>query len=183
MAGQNSIWRETVETAVLTLVVFLAVRVALQNFKVEGESMMPTLQSNEYVLVNKIDYLVAHPRRGDIVVFRAVPAGQPTKDFVKRIIGLPGDTVSVRNNAVYVNGHRLKEPYELQPPDYDFVAHKVPANSYFVLGDNRNNSFDSHLWPVTFLPRRDIIGKAWISYWPPPDLHLFQVTWPSRWQG
>ncbi|MDQ2742281.1 MAG: signal peptidase I [Chloroflexota bacterium] len=177
MAERRSLWRELLETAVLTIAIFLVVRVALQNFKVEGMSMYPNLHNNEYILVNKVDYLIHPPSRGDVVVFKAIPAGQPNKDFIKRVIGLPGETVAVHNDRVWINGRSLKEPY-LQPiyyPNYNFGPTKVPANSYFVLGDNRPNSDDSHLWPVTFLPKSDIIGKAWISYWPPSDLHFFQA--------
>lgn len=177
MAERRSLWRELLETAVLTIAIFLVVRVALQNFKVEGMSMYPNLHNNEYILVNKIDYMIHSPSRGDVVVFHAIPAGEPNKDFIKRVIGLPGETVAIHNDHVFINNRELKEPY-LQPmyyPNYNFGPRTVPANSYFVLGDNRPNSDDSHLWPVTFLPKNDIIGKAWISYWPPSDLHIFQA--------
>jgi signal peptidase I len=177
MGSGRSLLRELIETAVLTVAIFLLVRVALQNFKVEGQSMEPNLHNNEYILVNKVDYFIHPPSRGDIVVFRAVPAGQPDKDFIKRVIGLPGDVVAVHNQHVWVDGKALTEPYLNQEPDYTFGPKTVPQNSYFVLGDNRNNSDDSHLWPVTFLPKGDIIGKAWVSYWPPSDLHVF-VTMP-----
>ena len=159
--------RELVQTVALTLVIFLGVRAGVQNFRVDGLSMEPSLHNGEYILVNKVDYLIHSPERGDIVVFRAIPANQPDRDFVKRIIGLPGETVAVHDGGVYVNNRRLSESYIEAPPDYTFPASKVPANSYFVLGDNRNNSQDSHLWK--WLPREDIIGKAWVSYWPPQD--------------
>src|SRR6516225_1485160 len=146
MGKRRSILRELLETAVLTVAIFLVVRVALQNFKVEGESMNPNLQNGEYILVNKIDYMLHSPQRGDIVVFHADQAGQPDKDFIKRVIGLPGDTVEVKNNAVYINGKALKEPYIDQAPAYTFPKSTVPPGDYFVLGDNRNNSQDSHLW-------------------------------------
>jgi signal peptidase I len=160
---------------VLTIAIFLVVRIALQNFRVEGDSMNPTLQDAEYILVNKVDYLVQSPHRGDIVVFHATPAGQPDKDFIKRIVGLPGDTVQVKNGGVYINGHLLPETsYQHTIPDYTWGPARVPSGDYFVLGDNRNNSEDSHLWK--WLPRSDIIGKAWISYWPLNQLHLFQAA-------
>lgn len=173
---RRSSWlRELLETAVLTIAIFLVVRVALQNFKVEGMSMEPNLHNDEYILVNKVDYMISSPQRGDVIVFRAVPAGQPDRDFIKRVIGLPGETVSVHNSAVYINGHRLIESYIHQPIDYTFPTKTVPKGDYFVLGDNRNNSFDSSKWPNTWLPKGDIIGKAWISYWPPSDLSLIQT--------
>jgi signal peptidase I len=124
--------------------------------------------------VNKVDYMIHSPQRGDIIVFRAVPAGQPDKDFIKRVIGLPGETVAVHNDAVYINNKKLSEPYISTPPTYTWGPAVVPKNDYFVLGDNRNNSQDSHLW--RWLPKQYIIGKAWISYWPPKELHVFQVA-------
>lgn len=173
MARRRSWVRELVETAILTIAIFLVVRVALQNFKVEGDSMYPNLHNGEYILVNKIDYMIHSPHRGDIIVFQAVPAGQPDKDFIKRVIGLPGESVAVHNDSVYVNGHRLNEPYisAFYRPTYTWGPKTVPPNDYFVLGDNRNNSQDSHLWG--WLPKQYIIGRAWVSYWPPKELHLF----------
>lgn len=182
MAKRRSILRELLETAVLTIAIFLVVRVALQNFKVEGESMTPNLHNNEYILVNKIDYMIHNPTRGDIIVFHAVPAGQPDKDFIKRVIGLPGETVAVHNNFVWINGHKLKEPYinAAHRPLYTWGPRKVPAGDYFVLGDNRNNSDDSHLWPMTpWLAKNEIIGKAWVAYWPPNDVQVFQLRLPD----
>jgi signal peptidase I len=186
--------RELVETAVLTIAIFLVVRIALQNFKVEGDSMFPTLHDGEYILVNKIDYMLSSPHRGDIIVFNATPAHAPDKDFIKRVIGLPGDHVAVHDGSVWINGKRLNEPYEAQAPDYTWpsgggfgsigttlcriVASTcvIPPDDYFVLGDNRNNSQDSHLWGL--LPRHYIVGKAWISYWPVKDLHVFDSARP-----
>jgi signal peptidase I len=124
--------------------------------------MQPTLQSNQYLLVNKVVYMVGEPRRGDIVVFR-LPQ-DPRRDLIKRIVALPGEEVEVRNGVVYVNGKALDEPYIRDKPLYFFSKKTVPEGEYFVLGDNRNNSFDSHVWD--FLPREYLIGKAWVSYWP-----------------
>lgn len=174
MSKRRSFIRELLEMAILTLAIFLIVRVALQNFKVEGESMLPTLHNNEYILVNKVDYMLHSPHRGDIVVFKAVPAGEPDRDFIKRVIGLPGEMVAVRNGHIFINGKQLRENFQHAIPTYTFSQQRVPKGSYFVLGDNRNNSEDSHLWK--WLPRNDIIGKAWISYWPPDQLHLFDAA-------
>lgn len=169
-----SLWREMLETAVLTVGIFLLVRGALQNFRVDGTSMVPTLHNQEYILVNKVDYLLESPRRGDIIVFRAVPALQPTRDFVKRIIGVPGDTVAVRGGRVYVNRHPLREPYISEAPNYVFGPRRVPKGDYFVLGDNRNDSYDSAKWTTTpWLARKYIIGKAWVAYWPPAEFTGF----------
>lgn len=172
---RRSIVRELVETAVLTVAIFLLVRVAVQNFKVEGDSMLPNMHNGEYILVNKIDYYFESPSRGDIVVFKAVPAGQPDRDFIKRVIGLPGDRVAVRNGWVYINRHKLREPYKRYPINYTFGPERVPRNDFFVLGDHRNDSYDSSKWQTPWLPRGDIIGKAWIAYWPLSDAHLIET--------
>ncbi len=181
---RSFIW-EIVQTVLLTLIIFLAVRAVVQNFKVEGASMDPTLHSGQYLLINKIGYLrltgtpLEHllppglvsengylfggPQRGDIVVFRS-PV-QPDKDFIKRIIALPGDTVEVRNGQVYVNGEPIDEPYISYRPPYVVPRQVVPPDHYYVLGDNPPNSSDSHVWgPV---PAENLIGRAWVSYWPP----------------
>ena len=172
----KSLLRELLETAVLTVAIFLLVRVAVQNFKVDGSSMEPSFHSGEYILVDKFDYWFHGPERGDVVVFRAVPARAPNRDFIKRVIGLPGDRISVRkNDGVYVNGKRLPEGYISERPTYTFHQVTVPKNDYFVLGDNRNNSFDSSRWTATpFLARKYIIGKAWIAYWPTHDITAFR---------
>jgi signal peptidase I len=154
--------RDILETALLTLVIFLGVRFGVQTFRVEGFSMEPTLHSNQYLLVNKLSYMVGQPQRGDIVVFRFPQ--DPTRDFIKRIVALPGEEVEVRAGVVYVDGKALTEPYILSKPHYPYPKKRVPENEFFVLGDNRNNSHDSHVWD--FLPKEYLIGKAWVSYWP-----------------
>ena len=174
MMLSRSLFRELLQTVALTLVIFLGVRAGVQNFRVDGQSMEPNLQNGEYILVNKIDYMIQAPQRGDIIVFRAIPANEPDRDFVKRVIGLPGEKVAVHNGAVFINNRRLSEPYIRTPPDYTFPDSVVPPNNYFVLGDNRNNSMDSHMW--RWLPREDIVGKAWISYWPPASVQVFQAS-------
>ena len=146
----------------MTLVIFLSVRFGVQTFRVEGFSMEPTLRTNQYLLVNKVSYMVGEPKRGDVVVLRFPQ--DPRRDFIKRIVALPGEEVEVRGGVVYVDGRGLDEPYILARPAYPYPKKKVPAGSYFVLGDNRNNSHDSHVWD--WLPKEYIIGKAWVSYWP-----------------
>jgi signal peptidase I len=168
------------ETAVLTLLLFMVVRLTVQNFRVDGPSMMPTLQTNEYILVDKAVYFLHPPQRGDIIVFIAPP--DPSQDYVKRVIGVPGDTVQVDvSGKVYVNGDALSEPY-VADLDNPYGAHtwKLGANQYFVLGDNRGDSSDSRAWgPV---PRGNIIGKASLVYWPAPDLHFLQ-SWGNVFAG
>lgn len=132
------------------------------TFTMLGKSMEPTLHNNQVVLLDRTAYTYHAPQRGDIVVFRAVPAGAPNRLFLKRIIGLPGERVAVRGGSVYINDRRLIEPYVLTAAGYVFHARRVPRNSYFVLGDNRNNSEDSHLW--LWLPRADIVGKIVMPY-------------------
>lgn len=170
MAWRKTFVGELVEVAIIAVVLFLLARVAVQNFRVNGYSMQPSLQTNEFILVCKVCYRVASPHRGDVIVFK-YPYGN--EDFIKRVIGLPGDRVTIHSGYVFVNGKRLNEGYIKAKPDYtmttipDTTSDVVPKNEYFVLGDNRNNSDDSHLWGP--LPRRNIIGRALISYWPPQD--------------
>lgn len=168
------IMREVIETIILTAILFFLARAAVQPFRVDGHSMDYTLHNNEVLLVDKISYDLHAPQRGDIIVFK-FPL-DPTRDFIKRVIGLPGDKVSVQNGKVFVNGVALTEPYEAQPPDYGpQSAVTVPAKSLYVLGDNRNNSYDSHSWG--FVPYANIIGRAFLAYWPPSDLAL--LTHPA----
>jgi signal peptidase I len=182
--------RELAETVVLALAIFLLVRAVVQNFQVEGRSMEPTLETGWYLLVNKslywevnldtvgkfvpfVDggsdptrYIFRSPQRGDVVVFQQPdqPIGALERDFIKRIIGLPGEVVEVHDGTVFIDGEPLHEPYISEEPGYDCPARVVPEGSYFVLGDNRNNSSDSHSWgPV---PKENIIGQAWLIYWP-----------------
>ena len=155
--------RELIETLALTLVIFLLIRFAVQNFRIEGFSMEPNFHDGQFLIVDKVSYMLHPPERGDVIVF--IPPNNTTRDFIKRIIGLPGDQVEVVNGRVLVNGAVLDEPYPLAPASYSAATVTVPAGEYFVLGDNRNNSSDSHSWgPVSV---KSIIGKAWVSYWPP----------------
>ena len=178
--------RELIETAILALLIFLGLQFSVQNFRVEGSSMEPTLHQGQYLLVNKLVYfnLAPHdirrlvpfvdvdrdeslfafrpPRRGEVIIFH-FPRDR-SRDFVKRVIGLPGDVVEMRSGTVYVDGERMEEPYITHPSNASLSPVKVPADSYFVLGDNRRASNDSRDWgPV---PAEDIVGRAWVSYWP-----------------
>jgi len=163
---------EVLEVAVLTLVIFLVVRLLVQNYQVDGPSMQPTLYTSEYILVNKVDYYVGSPQRGDVIVFH-YPL-KPSVDYVKRVIGLPGDTVTVdASGMVTVDGVQLNEPYVNDHDNpYRPQTWQLSANQYFVLGDNRGDSSDSRDWgPV---PRFDIVGKADLVYWPLNDVHLLR---------
>jgi signal peptidase I len=162
-------------------VLFLAARWSLQPFTVQGQSMEPTLHNSEYILVDKVTYRVRSPERGDVVVF--VYPNDPSLDYIKRVIGVPGDHVVISNMHVYVNGHQLNEPYIAAEPDYSntnctYCNVRVPKGDLFVLGDNRNNSSDSHEWGL--LPRKNVIGRAWVSYWPLPDITILnQPQYPG----
>lgn len=155
--------RDAVETVVFTLVIFFVIRHVVQNFRVEGFSMEPTLHPGQYLIVDKVSYRLHDPRRLDIIVFE-FPRAQ-RRDFIKRLIGLPGETVELRGGVVYIEGRPLEEPYLQQPGQASFGPVQVGPGEYFVLGDNRPNSSDSRTWGM--LSRQDIIGRAWLSYWPP----------------
>ncbi len=166
--GIGSLLRELVETLILTLVIFLLIRFAVQNFRIEGFSMEPNFHDGQFLIVNKLIYALHPPERGDVIVF--IPPNNTTRDFIKRVIGLPGDRIEIMDGRVYVNGAPLDEPYPLNPGSYTSAPVTVPAGEYFVLGDNRNNSSDSHSWGT--VDGKSIIGKAWVSYWPPQVMGL-----------
>lgn len=157
--------RELIETIAFTLLIFLVFRFAAQSFRVDGASMQPGLQTNEYVLVNKVAYLIHAPQRGDVIVFH-YPL-DTSKDFIKRVIGIPGDTVRTTSDAVIVNGLTLHEPYISAPFNFDTNTWKLGANEFFVMGDNRDNSLNSRTWGP--LNRSYIVGKAVAVYWPLSD--------------
>jgi len=168
LSGVGSVLRELIETLALTLIIFLLIRFAVQNFRIEGYSMEPNFHDGQFLIVNKLVYLLHPPERGDVIVF--IPPTNTSRDFIKRVIGLPGDRIEITNGRVYVNGALLDEPYPLNPGTYSAGPVTVPPGEYFVLGDNRNNSSDSHSWGS--VPAKDIIGKAWVSYWPPQLMGL-----------
>jgi signal peptidase I len=131
--------------------------------------MVPTLHVGDRVVVEKISYYLQPPKTGDIVVFAPPEQLQEqgfTQDqaFIKRIIGLPGQTVAVKKGLVYLNDKPLVEKYIAEPPQYQWGPYRVPENEYFVMGDNRNNSNDSSRWG--FLPKQNIIGRAVVRFWP-----------------
>lgn len=161
--GVKSALREIVETVLLTLLIFFAIRALIQNFRIEGTSMEPNLHDGQYLIINKFAYYLHPPERGDVVVFHY--PRNPRRDFIKRVIGLPGETVEIRGKHLYIDGEELDESYALYTGNYSWAAQRLGEDEYFVLGDNRNSSSDSHNWGP--LPGDAIIGKAWISYWPP----------------
>jgi signal peptidase I len=158
---------DVVETLVLSVVLFVGINTVSARIRVDGESMVPTLVTGEYVIVSRMSYRFNTPQRGDIIVFHF--PRDPKEEYIKRIIGLPGDEVQVMNGQVYINGQLLNESYVNVKMDYNGTW-RVPAGQLFVLGDNRNNSSDSHDWgPV---PMDYVVGKAILIYWPPLDWGL-----------
>ena len=210
--------RELLEALILALIVFLVIQTSVRNFKVEGSSMYPNIENGQHLLVNKLVYIkldlqrlsritpfweadqpsghfaIHPPERGEVIVFRSPP--NRSKDFVKRVVALPGEVVELREGNVYINGARLDEPY-LAPED---ASNTFPSprsqktrwtlgeKEYYVLGDNRGKSNDSREWGP--FPEEDVLGKVWVVYWPLTELHLLdsfsslaqgalrQVTWP-----
>jgi signal peptidase I len=161
-APGKSLLREIIETVLLTVLIYLAVNFATGRFRIEGSSMEPSMHPNQYVLVDKVSYKLGDPNRGDVVVFNYPLATE--RDFIKRVIGLPGETVTVQGGVITIDGQPLMEPYILAPPTYENTWTLGPSQ-YFVLGDNRNSSSDSHSWGP--LDRQYLIGRAIFVYWPP----------------
>ncbi|MBN2115962.1 MAG: signal peptidase I [Anaerolineales bacterium] len=155
---------DILETIILAVVLFFGINAVSARVRVDGFSMRPTLQDGEYILVNKLAYKTGQPARGDIVVF--IFPVNPQEDLIKRVIGLPGESVSIHNGVVSVNGVPLTEPYIASPPAYD-GDWVVQDGQLFVLGDNRNDSRDSHQWGL--LPIENVIGRAILIYWPPEE--------------
>jgi len=164
----KTFFKEIAITAILALVIFFSLQVTVDTVIVIGISMEPSFHNKQRLLVNKVAYRLHEPERGDVIVFH--PTNSQEGDFIKRIIALPNDTLEIKEEAVYVNGTELDEPYIKSPPHYTIEEQKISENNYFVLGDNRNNSNDSHNgWVV---PRQNIAGKVWVSIWPPAEWGL-----------
>ncbi|MBA7585046.1 Signal peptidase IB [subsurface metagenome] len=157
--------REITITLALAVAIFFVLQISVQSFVIVGSSMRPTFHDSQRILINKIVYNFHEPERGDVIVFH--PPDNEQADYIKRIIALPGDTIEIKDGRVYVNGNKLDEPYIIALPSYTTKFREISEDKYFVLGDNRNNSNDSHTgWLV---PRQNIIGKAWLSIWPPSE--------------
>lgn len=174
----GALFLDIIETVVFALAIFVIVYLfLLQPHQVRGNSMYPNFYNNEYLLTNKISYRLGEPERGDVIVFKA-PKNQEY-DYIKRIIGLPGEEIEIKNGKVYVNDKPLKEFY--LPEDYktsgggfwrEGQEMLVSEGEYLVLGDNRSHSSDSREWGT--VPRVNIIGKAWLRYWPFNKLGLIE---------
>ena len=155
---------DILETLILAVVLYFGINAVSVRVRVDGFSMNPTLQDGEYILVNRLAYKIGHPVRGDIIVF-SFPM-DPKQDLIKRVIGLPGESIFVQDGKVMINGVPLEEPYIAAPPIYNGTW-EVPKGQLFVLGDNRNESKDSHEWGL--LPIENVVGRAVLIYWPPPE--------------
>ncbi|MEB3355723.1 MAG: signal peptidase I [Synechococcales bacterium] len=166
----ESFWVELRNILALSVILALGIRHFIAEARyIPSESMLPTLEVNDRLIVEKVTYRFKEPERGDIVVFRptdSIRQENPTfKDaLIKRIVGLPGDTVEVEEGSVFINGEPIVEDYINEEPTYTWGPQVVPEDSYLVLGDNRNNSYDSHFWG--FVPRDNLIGRAAVRVWP-----------------
>ena len=171
---EKPLWRELVETVggAVILALFIMAFVA-RAFTVDGPSMLPTLHSGEKLLIDKVTYRFRPPERGEVVVFR-YPAN-PREHFIKRIIGIPGDVVSIQSGSVYINGELLEEDYLSEKTRGDLSPAKVPPDTVFVLGDNRNNSHDSRSRLVGYVPLRLVEGRAVWRYWPLTSIHIMEL--------
>ena len=187
--------RDIFEALVLAVVVFLLLQATVRNFKVDGSSMDPTLEHGQFLLVNRLVYLridierlskivpfwqsndrsshyaIRPPKRGEIIVFEF--PRDASKDFVKRIVGLPGEEIEIRNGTVIVDGAVLEEPYLTAKDKSNKSAYRLKEGEYYVLGDNRSRSNDSRSWgPV---PEANLRGKVWMVYWPLPGIRILNI--------
>jgi signal peptidase I len=174
LSSRHALWRELTEIVLLVVTIYTFVNLSTVRAIVEGPSMQPNFYTGQLVIVNRFVYYFGPPMRGDVVVLH--DPQDPSQDFIKRIVGLPGETVQMREGRVYVNGTLLEEPYI-----DDFCGScpnsvwQLDADHYFILGDNRKHSLDSHRFgPIN---RRLIVGQAWIRYWPPQDFAI--ITRPT----
>ena len=188
--------KETVEAVVLAGIVFLLIQGSLRNFRVDGNSMQPTLDAGQYLLVNKLVYFkldtgrlsqiipfwkvdkpsthfaIHPPKRGEVIVFRF--PRDPSKDFVKRVIGLPGEVIDIRDGTVHIDGVPLEEPYLTVQDQSTLQRREIGEKEYFVMGDNRRSSNDSRAWgPV---PEANLRGKVWVIYWPFSQVQLLDTV-------
>ncbi len=171
----GAVFFDFIETIVIALSMFLVVYLFfMQPHQVNGQSMVPNFQSGEYLLTDKVTYHMRNPERGEVIVFHAPPSAHCAKgtgcDFIKRVIGVPGEDIEVKNNGIYINGVRLQESYI--PDSYktlagDFTKNRVihlGPDEYFVDGDNRPYSSDSRAWGP--IKKEDIVGRVFYRYWP-----------------
>ncbi len=164
--------RELIETIVLVAAIYTLVNLVSARFIVEGPSMQPNFATGQFVIVSRLNFMLGEPERGDIVVFHY--PGNPEEDYIKRVIGVPGDTIEMRDQQVYINGEPIDEPYINEPCNRascpDRVYPTLGADEYFVMGDNRNHSSDSRRFGA--VGREYLVGEALVRYWPPSEWGL-----------
>ena len=164
VSARKYLFGEVLESVAIAVVLAVIIRVFLfQPFFIPSESMAPTLTEGDRIIVSKIHYRLGSPKRGEIVVFK-YPVN-PEKDFIKRVIGLPGETLEIRESKLYINGEFVEQPF--LPPGLSYGSYgpvTIPQGQYFMMGDNRNNSEDSRFWGM--LPKENVIGKTLLIYWP-----------------
>ena len=191
--------REIIEAVILAAVVFMLLQVTVRNFKVDGSSMDPTLEDGQYLLVNRLVYLrveldrlakivpfwtadegssrhaIHAPKRGEVIVFEFPDSNpnNPRKDFVKRVVGLPGETMRMFDGKVFVNEEVLNEPYLSHKDHSNASKVTLGEGEYYVLGDNRTHSNDSRSWGA--VPEANIRGKVWMVYWPAPGIQIINI--------
>ncbi len=169
LRSRNALWRDVVEIVLLVVTIYTLVNLATSRAVVEGASMKPNFATGQLVIINRFAYYFNRPARGDVIVLHN--PRQDQEDFIKRIVGLPGETIQIKEGRVYANGTLLVEPYieEFCTAGCDGTW-TLDDDHYFVLGDNRNHSYDSHSFgPIA---RSLIVGQAWIRYWPPQDFQI-----------
>ncbi len=166
----KSLLRETLETVILAVLIFLVIRSLVQNYRIEGQSMEPNFHHGQYLLVNKLAYRLSDHERGDVIVFHY--PNNPTQDYIKRIIGLPGDTIEILEGVLYLNGLPVDEPFDQIPMTRNISAQIVEPGNLYVLGDNRPASSDTRTWGQ--LPQEFVIGKAWLAIWPVENAGLVE---------
>lgn len=169
LLSRNALWRDVIEVVLLIAIIYTFVNLATARAVVEGSSMQPNFATGQLVIVNRFAYFFSSPQRGDVVVLHN-PSNN-NEDYIKRVIGLPNEYVQIRDGRVYVNGMMLDEPYiaKFCKAGCDGTW-QLDADEYFVLGDNRGSSHDSH----SFGPIKGslIVGQAWVRYWPLPDFSV-----------
>jgi len=154
---------------VIIIAIAFVLSIVIRNYLIDTRivptgSMLPTIQLQDRLIVDRIFYKYDTIERGDVIVFTAPMDADEDKDLVKRTIGLPGEKLEVKEGAVYINDKVLNEPYVVEPADYNYGPVTIPEDSYFMLGDNRRYSKDSHVWG--YVPADNILGRVWIRYWP-----------------
>ena len=171
--------RDLFELLIWIGAIYALVNLSTVRFVVDGQSMEPNFHDNDYLIVSRVNYLFGDPQRGDIIVFHY--PGDPKEDYIKRVIGTPGDTVEIRDTFVYVNGEQLNEPYINEPCNTYHCANEttvLESDEYFVMGDNRNHSSDSRSFGV--VKREYIVGEVMVRYWPFSDWGLVNhINYPG----